>query len=234
MGVDLGCGRGEDLRLLTAQHPGADIRLVGVDTAEESVAAAATAVDPRLSFQQARLDARLPFADASFDLVYSNNLLECLPDPRAFALEVARVLRPGGQVVVAHWDWDSQLFDGSEKEIVRRLVAAYADWQQGWMDHADGWMGRRLWGVFNATGRFAGAIHARALTNTAYEAPWFGHENARAFRSLVRRGLATAEDYERFEREQAELHAQGRYFYSITGFAYVGYRMDGRPTGGHG
>jgi SAM-dependent methyltransferase len=199
---------------------------VGVDLSAESVDAATTAAaaDGRLSFRQARLDTRLPFDDAAFDLVYSHNLVECLPDPRAFALEVARILRPGGQVVVGHWDWDSQLFDATDKALVRRLVSAYADWQQAWMEHADGWMGRRLWGVFNATGRFAGDVHARVLTNTAFEAPWFGHENARAFRSLVKRGLATADDVDRFEREQGALHAAGRYFYAITGFAYVGRR----------
>ena len=224
--ADLGCGRGEDLLLLAAAHPHPEARLVGVDASEQSLATAAVAArgDPRLSFVRASLGGRLPFADASLDLVYSHNLLECLPDPRGFALEAARVLRPGGLVVVGHWDWDTQVFDGSDRALVRRLVAAYADWQQAWMEHADPWMGRRLWGVFNQTECFDGAVHTRMLTNTAYEAPWFGYENARAFRSLVKRGLAAAEDVARFEREQAELHAQGRYFYGITGFAYVGSR----------
>ena len=70
----------------------------------------------------------------------------------------------------------------------------------------------------------AAEVRARVLTNTVYEAPWFGHENARAFGSLAKRGLAAAEDCERLEREQAELHARGQYFYAITGFAYVGHR----------
>jgi SAM-dependent methyltransferase len=224
--VDLGCGRGEDLLLLAGRHPKAS-RLVGVDASEASLAAAAegTASDPRLSFQRAPLDGRLPFDDASVDLAYSHNLLECLPDPDAFAREVARVLRPGGQVVVAHWDWDSQLFDGSDKPLVRRLVGAFADWQQAWMAHADGWMGRRLWGVFNATGCFAGGVHARVLTNTAFEPPWVGYENAQALRSLVKRGLATREDVDQLLHEQAELHARRQYFYSLTGYAYVGRRV---------
>jgi SAM-dependent methyltransferase len=223
--VDLGCGRGEDLRLLAARHPDPGARLIGVDASEQAVTAAAAATpDRRLAFRHAPLDGPLPFADASLDLVYSHNLLECLPDPGAFAQEVARVLRPGGQVVAGHWDWDSQLFDGADRALVRRLVAAYADWQQAWMAHADGWMGRRLWGVFHATGRFSGAVHARVLTNTAYAPPWFGYENAQALRALARRGLAAPEDVERFLGEQAALQAAGRYFYSITGFAYVGTR----------
>ena len=227
--ADLGCGRGDDLRLLAARYPGVGVRLIGVDisdAAEEGVTVAA-AVDDRISFRRSRLDGMLPFEDASLDLVFSHNLVECLPDPGAFAHEVARVLRPGGQAVIAHWDWDSQLFDGTDKRVVRRLVAAYADWQQAWMDHADGWMGRRLWGVFNATRRFDGAIHARALINTAYEPPWFGYANAAALASLVKRGLASADDHDVFMRDQEALYAEGRYFYSITGYAFAGVLRSG-------
>ena len=223
--VDLGCGRGGDILLLAQRHPSAG-GLVGVDSSQESLAAAAETARalPQVRFELASLDRRLPFDDESIDLVYSHNLLECLTDPPGFAGEVARVLRPGGQAVMAHWDWDSQVFDGVDKPRVRRLVHAYADWQQAWMASADGWMGRRLWGVFNATSRFTGGIHARVLTNTAFESPCFGYDNAQAFRSLVKRGLATSQDCEAFIAEQAELHATGRYFYSITGYAYVGHR----------
>jgi SAM-dependent methyltransferase len=222
--VDLGCGRGEDLALLAAAHPDA-ATFLGLDASPEAVAAAqAAVVDPRVAVRQAALDGRLPLEDGAVDLVYSHNLLECLPDPRGFAREVARVLRPGGRVVVAHWDWDTQIFCGGDKARVRRLVSAYADWQQAWMAHADGWMGRRLWGLFHPLDAFAGAARARVLSNTTYAAPWFGHANAQAFRSLVRRGLARADDCEGFLREQAELDARGEYFYSITGYAYVGRR----------
>jgi SAM-dependent methyltransferase len=40
---------------------------------------------------------RLPFADASFDGVFSINLLEHIPDPPLFAREAGRILRPGGR-----------------------------------------------------------------------------------------------------------------------------------------
>ena len=228
--ADLGCGRGTDLRLLAARHPDAEVRLVGLDSSAEGVSAARrAATDPRLAFECADLGERLPFADGGVAVVYSHNLLECLADPGALAVEIARVLRPGGQVVVGHWDWDSQLFDGRDKARVRRLVHAFADWQQAWMAHSDGWMGRRLWGVFNATGRFSGDVHARVLVNTTYAAPWFGHANAQAFHALVRRGLAAPNDVAEFTGEQSALDGQGRYFYSITGYAFVGRRVDGRP-----
>jgi len=42
----------------------------------------------------------LPFADDSFDLILSNEVLEHVTDDRACAIEMARVLRPGGRLVV--------------------------------------------------------------------------------------------------------------------------------------
>jgi SAM-dependent methyltransferase len=166
----------------------------------------------------------LPFETATVDAVFTNNMLECLAEPVKCAREIGRVLRPGGTVVAAHWDWDSQLFDGSDKATIRRLVHAFADWQQSWMEHSDGWMGRRLWGTFAATGCFDGSMHARVLTNTAFETPWYGHARAQDMSALARRSRVNAEEVAEFLDEQAALHAQGRYFYSITGLAYVGMR----------
>jgi hypothetical protein len=97
------------------------------------------------------------------------------------------------------------------------------------MDHADGWMGRRLWGLFQSTLRFDGSVHARVLINTSYTSPSYGHSRAQDFRSLVDHGLAQSEDYARFTADLEELERQGRYFYSITGYAYVARRLGAPP-----
>jgi hypothetical protein len=62
------------------------------------------------------------------------------------------------------------------------------------------------------------------LTNTNFASPWFGHANAHAMQSLVKHGLASAENYEHFQWEQTRLAAAGQYFYAISAFAYVGNR----------
>lgn len=224
--VDLGCGTGGDLLALAARTGDPAARFVGLDASEASVAkaAAAAAGDARVGFRREHLGGVLPLADSSVDAVYSHNLLECLADRDGFAREAARILRPGGTAVIAHWDFDSQILDATDKDAVRRLVHAFADFKQGWMEHADGWMGRRLWGVFAATELFEGAVHARVMTNTTYAEPWYGHARIQDFAGLVRKGLASAKDHASVLRDVERLGREGRYFYSITGYAYVGRR----------
>lgn len=224
--VDLGCGAGHNLIALALNHPGVDVRFTGLDVSEKDIASALdhSRDDPRVTFVCQDLNRRLPFDSASVDVVFTNNTLECLADPFQCANEIGRILRTGGTLVAAHWDWDSQMFDGTDKARNRRLVHAFADWQQAWMEYSDGWMGRRLWGIFATTGHFDGTVHVRSLTNTEFEAPWYGHARARDFHSLVKHALASSDDVDRFIEEQAELYAQGRYFYCITGFAYVAIR----------
>lgn len=224
--VDLGCGTGEDLVALANKHPGVTFTMLGLDSSTNSIDAAAerSRAEPRIVFRHQQLGDTILLPDESCDVVYSSNLLECLSNRVAFLRDVVRILRPNGTVVMGHWDWDSQTFDASDKALVRRLVMAFADWKQPWMEHSDGWTGRRLWGLFRSTGFFHGTIAARTLINTEFDTPWYGHARAEDFRSLAKAHLVPESDIERFMAEQRHLSAAGRYFYSITGYVYVGRR----------
>jgi SAM-dependent methyltransferase len=48
---------------------------------------------------------QLPFAAASFDIAYSSNVLEHVPDPELMAREMLRVTRPGGTLVLSWTPW---------------------------------------------------------------------------------------------------------------------------------
>jgi ubiquinone/menaquinone biosynthesis C-methylase UbiE len=99
--VDLGCSTGNDLNTLGAKTAAPSARFVGVDSSERSVATASERAghEHRASFLQHHLGDELPFDTASFDIVYSSNLMECLRNPSTFAREVDRILRPGGTVI---------------------------------------------------------------------------------------------------------------------------------------
>lgn len=51
---------------------------------------------------------RMPFPDASFDHLLCSEVLEHVPDPRAFAVELARVLRVGGSLILTV-PWSARL-----------------------------------------------------------------------------------------------------------------------------
>jgi len=58
--------------------------------------------------------------------------------------------------------------------------------------------------------------------------PWYGHARVQDFARLVKRGLASEDDFRRVVADLEALDRAGRYFYSITGYAFVGRR---RPDG---
>ncbi len=75
---------------------GCRVTAVDIDTSRTDARARAAGVTVR------EMDAtRLQLPDASFDLVYSFNVFEHLPDPAATFDEIVRVLRPGGVLSIA-------------------------------------------------------------------------------------------------------------------------------------
>lgn len=95
--LDIGCGTGTLLRLLSHQFPGA--ALAGVDAAAGMISAAQRAGVPAALAQAS--SAALPFTDDSFDLVISTMSFHHWADQRAGLAEAGRVLAPDGVFVLA-------------------------------------------------------------------------------------------------------------------------------------
>jgi len=140
--ADLGCGDGRTLRALRERF-GPDVALVGVERREPQLDPA-LATEPNLTTAVADLNKRLPFEDASLGGVVCHNTLEALVSSDAFLAEVARVLAPSGHFLLSHTDFDTTVFNASDLELTRRLVHAYADTQEEWMDSSDAAIGRKL------------------------------------------------------------------------------------------
>ncbi len=96
--LEVGCGIAVDGRFLSEN--GVDYQ--AVDLSYESLRLAAGSFRAnRLPWRFANADAtQLPFADGTFDVVYSMGVLHHVPDTAGACREVARVLRPGGAVRV--------------------------------------------------------------------------------------------------------------------------------------
>jgi SAM-dependent methyltransferase len=120
--LDLGSGGGLDA-FLAAAAVGSSGTVIGVDMTPEMIARARenarkAGVD-RVEFREGRLES-LPVEDASVDAVTSNCVINLVPDKRAVFDEVARVLRPGGRVVIS----DIML----EGELPEAVVASTLAW----------------------------------------------------------------------------------------------------------
>ncbi|MGE3171517.1 MAG: class I SAM-dependent methyltransferase [Planctomycetota bacterium] len=129
--VDLGCGPGDIPLLLAERCP--DATIVGVDAAATMLALARPKAERaglggRVTFEQADVKA-LPFADGAFDGVFSNTILHHIPDPVEFLREAARVLAPGGVLLVRDLYRPATLAE-AEALVALHAAAAPPDQQQ--------------------------------------------------------------------------------------------------------
>jgi ubiquinone/menaquinone biosynthesis C-methylase UbiE len=100
--IDVGCGNGAFTELLAERCAPAEIQ--GVDPSESQLAFARARHSAGIAqFRQGDAMA-LPFADNSFDAAVMALVIFFVPEPSAGVAEMARVVRPGGQMVSYAWD----------------------------------------------------------------------------------------------------------------------------------
>jgi SAM-dependent methyltransferase len=120
--VDLGSGAGIDA-LIAARKVGPDGKVIGIDMTPEMLAAARknakSAGAEQVDFREGRLE-DLPVGDASVDAVTSNCVINLVPDKALVFTEIARILRPGGRLVVS-----DIVLDGDLPGAIRESVLAY-------------------------------------------------------------------------------------------------------------
>ncbi|KAF5735303.1 Gamma-tocopherol methyltransferase [Tripterygium wilfordii] len=134
--VDVGCGIGGSSRYLAKKY-GAKcqgITLSPVQAQRANALAAAQGLSGEVSFEVA--DAlEQPFPDGQFDLVWSMESGEHMPDKRKFVQELARVAAPGGTIIIVTWCHrdlapSEQSLEPWEKELLRKICNAFylPDW----------------------------------------------------------------------------------------------------------
>jgi SAM-dependent methyltransferase len=114
--LDAGCGSGLFCRLAAdrgARVFGLDAAPALLDIARERVSAA--------TFEVGDLG-RMPYDDATFDVVTGINSLEYVSSPVAALREVKRVAKPGARIVVATWGCADECESAAYLEVIASVL----------------------------------------------------------------------------------------------------------------
>jgi len=96
--LEIGCGRGFYLNVLSKVFPKLDI--TGIDLNEKYLSVAKRFINNN-KVKLIKADAtKLPFANKTFDRIIATEILEHIPNDQKAISEIYRVLKPGGMVMV--------------------------------------------------------------------------------------------------------------------------------------
>lgn len=142
--LEVGSGSGVICRLV-APHVAPGGEVVGLDispqfttVAREYAAGAELGHLTRFETGQAE---DLPYPQDSFAGAFALRLLMHAADPDLVVRELARVVRPGGRLVLADWDFGTVAVSHPDRELTRRILNWRTDHHGG-----DDWSGRKLLG----------------------------------------------------------------------------------------
>ncbi len=133
--LDVGCGEGRFCRMLQRQG----VEVTGLDPTPALIAAARTR-DAHSTYVEAA-GQNLPLADESFDLVVSYLSLIDIPDIQVAIPEMARVLKPGGALLIANLNSFNTAGDenGWVKDLLGRKLYfrmdRYLEERATWIDY---------------------------------------------------------------------------------------------------
>jgi len=123
--LEVGCGAGGCALYLTQLT---HTQLTGIDAnasaIEEARTSAKSMPEARVCFERIDANLRLPFADASFDAVFSNDAMCHIPDRSPVLKEWFRVLKPNGRILFT----DAMIVTGpvtNEQLMTRSSIGLY-------------------------------------------------------------------------------------------------------------
>lgn len=215
--LDVGCGTGDDVRMM-AQLVGSTGRVVGVDNSATMIAEAQKRTDGQdLPVEYRIADAhRLDFADNTFDCCRADRAFQHLEDPRRALTEMMRVARSGARIVVVDPDWGTLAVDAPDRNVTRKILNFRCDGIR------NGWMGRRLFALFQEVGVAEIAIAPMVLASTNFAVVDQLGDLRQAAEGLAGAGEISATEAASWLDQLERADQAGRFFAAATLFIVAG------------
>lgn len=209
--LDVGCGTGHDT-LTLSETAGGDGLAVGLDAS-----AVMLNVAKARGGSFVRGDARrLPFGDRCFDAARADRVLQHVASPETALAELARVVRPGGRMVVIDPDQETLVAEVPDQALARRVKDFRRD-----RNLCNGDLGHRLPRLFRRHGLVDVECEAATLVLT-------DPRDAFGFTTWARlmydEGLLTAAELESWEAGLDDIARAGDFLYAVTFFIVSGTR----------
>jgi ubiquinone/menaquinone biosynthesis C-methylase UbiE len=194
--LDAGCGIGFDAMQMSLQV-GESGHVFGVDISQEMIDTAksnAANLELPLTFRNGNIY-QLEFQDDFFDRCRVDHAFQHLSDPKAALIELIRVTKPGGKIIITDPDHDSLIIDTPFADVNHRFIRFRSDHMpQGGIAH-------QLYGYFKELGLICINVEPLTLIYTDYEEKkitspyvdeiWIAHEHG----AVTREEAETWYDY---------------------------------------
>jgi ubiquinone/menaquinone biosynthesis C-methylase UbiE len=217
----LGCGTSVEVRAL-AQRADFAGRITAVDISPELITRGKTLADAdglaRRVDWLVRDAQALALSDAAFDLVLAHTLVSHVLEPERVVREAARVVKPGGTVIVFDGDYATLTYGTDDPEYGRRMDEKII---------AGLICNPRIMRVLPRLLRRVGleVVGSRAWVLTEIGRADFFRASLESFRVLLpRAGVATPEEVEEFVADQLRASAQGTFFAGYNFYAVIAQR----------
>lgn len=210
--LDAGCGVGGSSFWL-AERRGANV--VGVTPVRSQVLrarrfAARRQLDGRVSFEQASFIST-GLADGSFDVVWALESLCHASDKGAFYREAARLLRPGGRIIVAEYIRRKRSYDETNERLLH-------SWLDGWaipdLDSCDEHMAHLATAGFTSCACDDVTVYVRPSLHRLHRLSYWSYPLALLLRAVGLRS-AVQQGNVRGSRHQYQALRRGLWFYGI-------------------
>ncbi|RDI43847.1 methyltransferase domain-containing protein [Nocardia mexicana] len=217
--VDIGSGSGSEV-LAFADAVGPDGTAVGVEPDPDLL----TAAERRAG--QAGSAARflpgdaynLPVSSDSFDVALCERVFQHLTAPQRAVGEIARVLRPGGRVVVMDSDWGTAIVHPGDRHVVQQVIETLIS------STTDPFAGRRLPGLLTQAGLVIDDFGSHALVQE--HSMGAGALVARVSAMAVARGAITEQQREQLLADLEAGARTGDIHLSVTIFAVLAHKPE--------
>jgi len=222
--LDVGCGPGIDTIAL-AELVGPTGHVVGVDVDTAMIAEADRRAEQAgfsgwCRHQQGNAIS-LHLETSTFDSCRSERLFQHVHNPAGVLLEMARVTKPGGWVVILDADHGTWSINTAEVDIERRLTRVLAE-----RIVINGYAGRQLYGLFKRQQFIDINVEIRPLYFTDYAQFRYGTQMDIIECEALAAGLVTEEELKRWQQNLEAAETTRTFFAHAAGILVAGRKAE--------